>query len=466
MKKTLFISFLVLFLSIFLISCGSNSKNENGDDSNNGNKNEKEDSDKNEEDGKNGDEKDGDEKKDDGKDEEKGEMELKYKKADEHAKAVSKEIVEANSGLAMRLFKEIAMSEPGENVMISPLSISIAMAMVTNGASEENLEEMKNVLGFGKMEMETVNKQFYELIQSLVEADKDLLLTIANSVWMDEGFESRVFETFLNALIENYEAEPYAIDFSSDGATDLINGWVKDNTNGKIEEIVEEIGADVVMYLINAIYFKAAWTVSFDKDNTYEGTFTTSSGEDVKVELMSASREQEFDFYSSGWEEDDYSVVRIPYGREKFAFYGVISNDYDKPIDELIEEMEQSGIDTYFKNLSQQEVPVVLPKFKFEYEKPLVETFQILGMEKAFIEGGFLNLAENGEGLYISDIKHKTFIEVNEEGTEAAAVTSVEVGEMSSPSGFYGTRPFAFFIRDDRSGTILFAGKVEDPTKE
>lgn len=435
-----FFSMISVFMVImfFAVACDNNTKNTNDEEINN-------DTETN--------------------DDESSVIQLKYKKADEHADSVSKDVVDANSGLTVKLFGALSSENAGKNIMISPLSISIAMAMATNGASDENLEEMKEILGFEEMELSKINAQFYELIQSLVEADKDMVLSIANSVWMDDEFEPRVKKPFLDALLESYEAEPFAIDFAADGAKDKINSWVSENTNGKIEKIVEEVGADTIMYLINAIYFKAAWTVTFDKKLTYDAQFQTTKDEQKTVKMMTFKDDQEFEFYSSGYGEDDYSVVRLPYGREKFSFYGIISNDYDKTIDQLIAEIEKNGIELYFKNLEKQEIPVTLPKFKFEYETSLVDVFKALGMEKAFVEGGFLNLAENGEGIYISDIKHKTYIEVNEEGTEAAAVTSVEFGETAMPSGFFGTKPFVFVIRDDRSGTILFMGKVEDPSQ-
>ena len=408
---------------------------------------------------------DGDDNKDDDKDnsDETSELEVKYQKADEHAGKVSKEIVAANTGFAADIFS--ALSEEGKNIMISPLSISIALAMATNGASDENLEEMKDVMGFDAMTMEEVNTQFYNLINCLVDADKDLVLSIANSIWMDENFEPDVKEAFLSALEDSYNAEPYTLDFADAATPDTINDWVFEHTNGKIEKIVEQIGADTIMYLINAIYFKAAWTVTFDEKNTYEGTFTKSDDTTVQVDLMTFEESQEFDFYSSGYEDGDYSVVRLPYGRDKFAFYGIIPNG-NGTVEDLIADMKENGIDKYFENLQKGETPVILPKFKFEWEESLVDIFKSLGMEKAFLEGGFLNLAEKGDGIYISDIKHKTFIEVNEEGTEAAAVTSVEFGNTAIPDGFYGTKPFVYIIRDDRSGTILFMGKVEDPTAE
>ncbi len=399
-------------------------------------------------------------------DDEGSSMTLKYKAADEHADAVSEDIVKANSDLAMELFSKLSYEESGVNMMISPLSISIAMAMATNGASDENLAEMKSVLGFGEMEMSAVNAQFYELIQSLVEADKDMVLSIANSVWMDDQFEPGIKEAFLSALKESYEAEPFTLDFADAGAVDQINSWVSENTNGKIEEIVKEIGPDVVMYLINAIYFKAAWTVTFDKEKTYDGQFQTTTAENKTVKMMTFESDQEFEFFSSEG-ENGYSVIRLPYGREKFSFYGIIPNGTGRTIDQFIYEMAQNGLDKYITNLGEkEEVPVILPRFKFKYEKSLVEVFKTLGMEKAFEEGGFLDLADQGAGLIISEIMHKTFIEVNEEGTEAAAVTEVEISDTGMPYGFFGTRPFVFVIRDDRSGTVLFIGKVEDPTKE
>jgi serpin B len=391
---------------------------------------------------------------------------LKYKKADEHAEAVSENIVKANSDLGMKIFDAVSSNETGKNVMISPLSISIAMAMVTNGASGENLKEMKEVLGFNEMEMSAVNTQFYKLIQSLVEADKDMVLSIANSVWMDDSFKPYVLETFLKALIENYGAEPFTIDFQAQKAVDKINSWVSENTNGKIPTIIDEIGEDAVMYLINAIYFKAAWTTEFYKDWTYDGKFKISDGSEKTVKMMLFRENQTLQYKNTG----DYRVVRLPYGREKFAFYGILP-DEKYNIDEFITDMKINGIEKYLEDVRAVELPVYIPRFKFNFGVSLVDIFKSFGMEKAFETGGFLNLADPGAPLYISNILHKTFIEVNEEGTEAAAVTVIEDSgdtgeEEEDPPSFRADRPFVFVIRDDRSGTILFIGKVEDPSKE
>jgi len=395
-----------------------------------------------------------------------------YKKADDHAKNVAEEIARANNDLGMKMFSKLAAGEAGKNMMISPLSISIAMAMVTNGASGENLDEMKDVLGFGEMELPDVNEQFSQLIASLVEADKDMVLEIADSVWMDDAFAPAVKQDFVDVLNEFYDAAFFTEDFQDTATVGKINSWVSEKTHEKIDKIIEEIGPNAVMYLINAIYFKAAWTTSFDKDSTYEGAFTLSDGSEGKADYMAFGYDQEkpkLYGYSSGWgDENGYSVVRIPYGRDVFAFYGIVPNmDNKTKIDDFIAQIAENGLDTYFSQLTKHEdFELRLPKFKFKYEKMLVDVFKELGMKKAFEEGSLLNIADDPYAPFISNIFHKTFVEVNEEGTEAAAVTAVEVGNEAMPDGFYATRPFVFVIRDDRTGSILFIGKVENPKAE
>ena len=397
--------------------------------------------------------------------------EAKYKKADGYAENVSKDVVKANNGLGMKIFSRLAAGEAGKNMMISPLSISIAMAMTANGASGDNIAEMKEVLGFGDMEFEYINAQFADLVKSLVEADKDLALEIANSVWMDDVFAPDVKQDFIDVLTEFYDAAFFTEDFQDEATVGKINSWVSEKTHGKIEKIIEQIGPNAVMYLINAIYFKAAWTTSFDKDSTYEGTFMLSDGTEGKADYMGFAYDQEepeFYSYSSDWsDENGYSVVRLPYGRGVFAFYGIVPGySNNKNIDKFIEEIAENGLDSYISQLEKHKFPVQLPKFKFAYEKSLVKVFQSLGMEKAFVDGALMNIAGEPHAPFISDIYHKTFIEVNEEGTEAAAVTVVEVGENAMPAGFFATRPFVFVIRDDRTGSLLFVGKVENPKAE
>ena len=386
-----------------------------------------------------------------------------YQIADQEAEAISPDFIKQNNLFASRMFKAVASAETGKNLMISPLSISTALSMVMNGASGDNLVQMKNVLGYSEIDPATVNQQYSHLIASLESADKDISLYSADSIWMKDSFAPRVYESFTKTLSDNYEAEAYTLDFSDPKSVDTINSWVRKNSMKKIDTILDEINSETVMYLINAIYFKGAWTTTFDSASTYDGAFTLTGGQEKQVKLMTFKENQELKFFTS--EEgavNGYTAVRLPYGRGKLAFYGFIPAS--GTVDEFIKNLPDPGFENLFSNLVTTEIPVILPRFKFGYEKSLNDTLKSLGMNRAFENGGLLNLASEGEGLFISDVKHKTFIEVNEQGTEAAAVTSVEIGETCIPTGFFAVKPFFFLIRDDRTGAVLFMGKVEDPS--
>ena len=393
---------------------------------------------------------------------EEGSWEAKYKKADDHAAEVSKDVVKANNDLGMKLFNALASEEAGKNMMISPLSISIAMAMVTNGATDESLDEMKEVLGFGEMELPDVNEQFKQLIASLVEADKDMVLEIADSLWLDDAFAPAVKADFISVLEDFYSAALFTEDFADPATVGKINSWVSEKTHEKIDKIIDEIGANTVMYIINAVYFKAAWTKAFDKNYTYNGRFFLSDGSMKETEMMYAGGDT-YEFRID--DENKYSIVRIPYGRGVFAFYAIVPSG---KIGDFISETADKEIASWFENLRKSwDFELEIPKFRFAYEKSLKETFIALGIGQIF-DGGLDNISSDVENLYISDIFHKTFIEIDEEGTEAAAVTaeSGDTGGDYTPPKIMAKQPFVFVIRDERTGSILFIGKVEDPTVE
>ena len=386
----------------------------------------------------------------------------KYKKADESAEKVSEDVVKANNKLGLEIFSRLAQEEGAKNMMISPLSIAISMAMTANGATGDALSEMKEVLGFGEMEMPDVNEQFAQLIASLVEADKDMVLEIADSVWMDDAFAPGVKEDFISVLEDFYKAALFTEDFEDAETVGKINSWVSEKTHKKIDKMLKEIPHDTVMYLINALYFKAGWSTPFNKDETRKGDFRLSDGSTKKVDYINAKGLGAPVLYFNINKEEGYSVVRIPYGRGVFAFYGMTSTG---SVDDFIAEIAENGIDSYFENiLPYPDYELQFPKFKFAYEKSLKDTFKALGIGQIF-EGGFENIS-NVEGLRVSDLRHKTFIEVNEEGAESGAYAYVEEETTGDVYTFFGTHPFVFVIRDDRTGSILFIGKVEDPTAE
>jgi serine protease inhibitor len=388
---------------------------------------------------------------------------LAYAKSDERASSVDDRLVDANTEFSFKIFKELMVEDGGKNIFISSLSISTALAMTYNGAGGSTRTDMADTLEIGYGSLEDVNDGYLSLIESLEGADRQVSLAIGNSVWMEEGFEPRVYPTFIERLGTYYDGEMFARDFGAPETIDDINGWISERTNEKIDKVISEISPEIVMFLINAIYFKGDWLTEFDEAETREGDFFLPDGEVVRPEMMSTSGE--FSYYSG----EGLKIARLPYGRDKIAMY-VFLPDEGGSLESLLEGLNRTTFDDYIGRLSSvDELKVKLPKFKLEYgTKRLNDALIRLGMGVAFDPNAanFSGIAPIDQGnLYIDFVDHKAFIEVNERGTEAAAATVVGVGLTSAPmeSTFYADRPFFYVIRDDRSGSILFMGSLVNP---
>lgn len=374
--------------------------------------------------------------------------------------ASEKQLVEADQSFSYDIFQQtVSYDREEENVFISPLSISMALAMTLNGAEGETYDQMKEALHLSGMDTEEVNQAFQSLIELLVAADPKVDMRIANSVWHDQGLS--VKEDFLQRLEEFYEAEVAGLDFQDPGSVDTINNWVDENTESKIEKILDEIPEDMVMYLINAIYFKGDWLSKFDKDDTRKADFHLESGETVQVDMM--SQKERFAVHFS----EDVRMIELPYGDSLYTMTVLMPGDAEMPLDQFIEEkVTRENLSDWRDNLHVSDVPLELPKFEMEYEITYNDILKSMGMEQAFIGGlaDFSGIADVSQNLYISEVKHKTFVSVDEEGTEAAAVTSVGVRVTSLPPSMIVNRPFVFLIYERESGTNLFMGKVKNPT--
>lgn len=388
-----------------------------------------------------------------------------YLISDDYAQEAGAALSAANTRFAVKLFKELNVGlGAGENIFVSPFSISTALAMVYNGASGETKQAMADTLEVAELDLAELNSAYFNLIKSLESVDVDVLLQIANSVWMEEGFAPSVQADFLELVAAAFGSEVFTEDFADPATLDKINGWIEDNTGGKIKDMLDQIPPDALMYLVNALYFKAAWTFPFDPEDTSEWDFTRSDGATKTVPMMTyGSLVTSFAYMADA----DYCAVRLPYGRDKVAFYGFIpwSYDSDKTVEDFIADLTPEKLEAYFQGVDYPQsdgegITIAVPRFKIEYKETLNDVLEALGMGPAFGAGGFDGIAE---GLGISRVIHQTFIEVNEEGTEAAAATVVEMFSGITPS-FVGDKPFFFVIRDDRSGSILFMGKVADPT--
>ena len=363
------------------------------------------------------------------------------------------ELVSSNTRFGFELLTEVYEQDAGKNIFISPLSISIALMMTYNGAEGETQQAMAETLELEGMNLQEVNQANAELRADLESSDPGVKLTIANSLWARKGVE---FKTdFLERNRQFFGAEITTMDFSDPKSAGIINQWVDLNTKGKIEKIVEQIDSMTVMFLINAIYFKGTWKLKFDKSETEDGVFYLPDGTEKQVQMM--YRDGGYPYYQG----DKFEAVKLFYGEKRIGMY-IFLPDHDSNLNEFLKNLNAKNWAIWIAKF--EETPddsgIMLPRFKLEYEIRLNDALETLGMEAAFDNRA--NFDGMAPGLFISEVKHKAFVEVNEEGTEAAAVTVVKVGECA-PSNFIVDRPFFFAIRDDWTGTILFMGIVVEP---
>jgi serine protease inhibitor len=368
-------------------------------------------------------------------------------------------LVESSNLFGFNLMKEVVAQSDGGNVFISPLSVSFALGMTYNGARGTTEEGMRAALEYGDLTVEEINQSYRDLIDMLCGLDPKVKMEIANSIWIREGFE--VLQEFIDVNRTFFDAVVQVLDFSDPGAADVINAWVNEKTHGKIKDIVAKpISAVTVMFLINAIYFKGTWTTEFDPANTSDGTFHAPEGDQV-VKMMHLHDRMSYQ------DNADFQAVNLPYGDGMFSMTLLLPKP-GKDLDELIGDLSGENWSAWLAAFYPQEGDLYLPRFELEYETSLNDVLAALGMEVAFTGGADFTGINPGGGLFISNVKHKTYVKVNEEGTEAAAVTSVEIGYESEPLLFNlrVDRPFLFVIHDAHSSALLFVGKIVDPPSE
>ena len=368
------------------------------------------------------------------------------------------DLMDKGTDFAFRFFYQVCSTEKEKpNVFVSPLSASLCLSMITNGATDNTLDEMQDVLGFPAttFSLDELNNYNQKLTSALLDLDNTTQLGIANSIWVKEGF--KVYNTFIDVNKKMYDAQVQELDFTSPTAKDVINQWCANQTNNCIKEVIQEIPVDARMYLINALYFKGIWKSQFDKSATGQENFTNADGDQQKVAMMNQTAI--FNYTQT----DDFSIAELPYGNEAFSMVILLPSG-DKILDESLSGLNYENWKQWSKNMTGKELQVKLPRFKVEYDKRLEEDMITLGMKDAFDpnKAKFTNISD--AELYIGLLQQFTYITVDEEGTEAAAVT---VGGMfensvgpSSPIPFLVNRPFAFMIKEKSTGAILFMGKI------
>jgi len=372
---------------------------------------------------------------------------------------VNASLAQANNDFGWRVFYELAI-EDDTNVFISPVSLELALLMTYNGASGETATEMAKALGVSKLKLDKINKGSKDLIALLEKEDEGVLITLANSLWGADDIEYK--QTFEDVMNEYFSAEVKTVDFTDPATLDLVNTWISDNTNEKIQDMLSDLDPASVLLLINAIYFNGTWETEFDPELTDEETFIKAGGSTTTVDMMKHEK-SEFNYY----EDDDLQLVELPYTDGNTVMYVALPTS-DTTVDALISDLGKDSWKEKVDQMETKEGSVALPKFKVEYgTKEMNESLQVLGMKKAFTsQADFTNIAKGSGDWFISRVLHKAFVEVNEEGTEAAAATVVEMTKaVEEPDifEFIADQPFVFLICDKESGAIMFMGVLRDP---
>lgn len=369
-------------------------------------------------------------------------------------------VIGASNAFGFGLLRELDRTRADSNIFMSPLSASMALGMTMNGAAGQTFDEMRSSLAFGAQPASEINASYRSLIDMLRALDKTVDFRIASSIWYRNGFPFE--QSFLDESRQYFDAKVAGLDFSAPGTPTTINEWVKQSTSGKIDKIVDDpIASDVVMYLINAIYFNGAWTTKFDKAQTRTEQFNTVSGTTAPIAMMRRT-----DTIRVA-ETADGQVVDLPYGGGAYSMT-ILLPKQGKAIRDVVASLTAESWQTAVAGATARQIELQMPKFTMRWEALLNNQLQALGMRHAF-QGDVADFTRMshamGKQLYISNVKQKSFVDVHEEGTEAAAVTSVEIRVVCAcgPTVIRIDRPFVFAIRERHSGTILFLGKIVRP---
>ena len=375
----------------------------------------------------------------------------------------SAKIIAADNRFGMEIFQKVnaSLAVP-QNTMISPLSISLALAMAYNGAAGNTKTQMEDMLHKANLTADDINQSYKDLVSSLVSHDPLVELSISNAIFYRNSFHIK--DNFITTNQNYYQAEVSGLDFSNTTETlNTVNGWVNTQTKGKIDKIIDKVNPEDIMYLLNAIYFNGQWKYSFNTQDTYNQNFTKEDNSAIQVPTMSI--ENPFNYYS----QTDFQMLEMPYGSGKYSM-SIFLPASGKKVDDVISQLTSDSITTWISKLTEQTKKVYLPKFEFKFDASLVDELKALGMTDAFdyAKANLSGISDDAK-LAISEVMHKTYIKVDERGTEAAAVTGITIIATAVGPDYNTFRvdhPFVFAIREQDTNAILFIGKVMDPSQE
>jgi serine protease inhibitor len=370
------------------------------------------------------------------------------------------EVVHAYTGFGFDLFAAVRGEAPRENLFLSPTSAAFALAMTYNGAAGETRQAMARTLGVAQLSRDQLNAANRQWLAALRDTqDPRVDLALANSIWARQGFPFR--ESFYERNRQYYDAEVRELPFD-DAALRTINAWVDRSTRGKIDRILDQITGDDVMFLINALYFKGQWRYRFNEQETRPGPFTRPDGTRAEVPMMNQRAELPY------LRADGFQMVSLPYGNGRFSMVLALP-DHGRSLADFYAALTPGSWAQWNAAMRTREVGVVLPRFRMESDRQLRDALSGMGMEIAFDPVGADFSEMTPAQVFIAFVRQKTFVEVNEEGTEAAAVTVVGMQRVCGGCGpeypvLQFDRPFFFAIQDHATNTVLFLGQMMDPS--
>lgn len=369
------------------------------------------------------------------------------------------QVASANTDFGFELLRHVLPHSDEPNLLLSPLSASMALGMAMNGAAGETYDAMRATLGFGTMSETDIKAAYRGLIDQLRARDPGVEFRLANSVWARMGFDFQ--QAFLDDAGKYFDAEVRELDFQDPGSPAVINAWVNDITGGRIESIIDEIDPLDIMFLLNAVYFKAPWSDPFEPEATRPATFHLLDGGTVEAPTMVRDGQ-------TSWHSDaDATIVDLPYADGTFSMT-LLQPAENRTLEQLVESLSSQQWESWLESLETSRVMLYLPRFRFQFDTGLRDALDHMGMTPAFKphSADFSRLTTVRDDVYISAVRQKSFIDVHELGTEAAAVTAVTIGVTSMPPVIRFDGPFLFAIREAESGAILFMGLVGDPTAD
>jgi len=366
------------------------------------------------------------------------------------------EVIGSSNQFGIELFTRTAVEETG-NLMLSPLSASVALTMALNGGAGETYEQIREMLGYpADMTIAEINEAYKSLVNQLLTVDPKVTITLANALFYRLGFPIK--PSFLAAMTNDFDAHIEGLNFDLPSAINTINKWASDNTSGKIPMVIDQITAETVMFLMNALYFKGDWTYQFKVSDTENRPFSLDGGGQISVPTMSGK------VMTKGHFGSNYRAIELPYGRTNFSMVVIVPNGtLNQFYPTFTPDTWQEITDALDAQTQSVRTDVLFPKFEFDYEKFLNEQLQDMGMNDAFdpYVADFSGITD--WEIYISFVKQNTFVKVDEKGTEAAAVTTIGFEYVSLPPSFDVNKPFIFAIRERTTNTLLFIGSVLNP---